>query len=61
MPMQDVSDVLDDPDFNQTIQVTRTIKSVDDMRNDIDNILFDYLGSVTDDNGTPLLYRGCIG
>lgn len=30
MPMQDVSDVLDDPDFNQTIQVTRTIKSVDD-------------------------------
>lgn len=30
MPMQDVSDVLDDPDFNQTIQVTRTVKSVDD-------------------------------
>lgn len=37
-----------------------TIKSVDDMRNDVDNILFDYLGSVTDDNGTPLLYRGCV-
>lgn len=30
MPMQDVSDVLDDPDFNQIIQVTRTVKSVDD-------------------------------
>lgn len=36
-------------------------KSVDDMRNDVDNLLFDYLGSVTDDKGIPLLYRGCIG
>ena len=35
-----------------------TIKSVDEMRNDVDNLLFDYLGSVTDNNGTPLLYRG---
>lgn len=35
-----------------------TVKTVDDMRNDVDNLLFYYLGSVTDDNGTPLLYRG---
>lgn len=25
-----------------------------------DNLVYDYLMSVTDDNGTPLLYRGCI-
>lgn len=36
-----------------------TVKSLDDMRNDVENLLFDYLGSVTDDKGTPLLYRGC--
>ena len=30
MPFQDVSDVLDDPDFNQIIMVTRTLKGVDD-------------------------------
>ncbi len=35
-----------------------TVKSVDEMRNDVDDLLFDYLGSVTDNNGTPLLYRG---
>ena len=38
-----------------------SVKSVDDMRNDVDNLLFEYLGSVTDDKGTPLLYRGCVG
>lgn len=26
---------------------------------DIDNMVVDYLLSVKDDNGTPLLYRGC--
>lgn len=31
MPMLDVSGVLDDPDFNQTITVTRTLKSVNDQ------------------------------
>ncbi len=29
MPMLDVSCVLDDPDFNQSISVTRTLKGVD--------------------------------
>ena len=31
MPMLDVSDVLDDPDFNQMITVTRALKGVDDQ------------------------------
>ena len=34
-------------------------KTADDIYGDIQNILYDYLGSTTDDNGTPLLYRGC--
>lgn len=33
----------------------------DEMREDIQDMLYDYLGSVTNENGTPLLYRGCIG
>ena len=36
------------------------IKSREEMQADIDNIIADYLMAVTDDNGTPLLYRGCI-
>ena len=27
--------------------------------NNISDIIYDYLGSVEDDNGVPLLYRGC--
>jgi hypothetical protein len=34
-------------------------KTADDVYGDIQNMLYDYLGSETDDNGTPLLYRGC--
>ena len=34
-------------------------KTADDIYGDIQNLLYDYLASVTDDNGTPLLYRGC--
>lgn len=37
-----------------------TVKTADDMYGDILNILHDYLGGLTDDNGTPLLYRGCM-
>ena len=33
-------------------------KTADDMYGDIQNMIYDYLLSVTDDNGTPLLYRG---
>lgn len=33
-------------------------KTADDMQNDIDNILCDYLLSVNDSNGTAILYRG---
>lgn len=33
-------------------------KAADDMQNDIDNILCDYLLSVNDSNGTAILYRG---
>lgn len=32
--------------------------SVDDMRNVVNNIISDYLGIVTDDKGTPLMYLG---
>ena len=31
-----------------------------ELQADIDNMITDYLLNVTDDNGTPLLYRGCI-
>ncbi len=30
-----------------------------ELQDDIDNMIADYLLNVTDDNGTPLLYRGC--
>ena len=36
-----------------------TVKTVEDTENDIENLFYSYLGSLTDDNGTPLLYRGC--
>lgn len=35
-------------------------KNADDVYSDIQNMIYDYLLNVTDDNGTPLLYRGCI-
>ena len=34
-------------------------KTTDDIYSDIQNMVYDYLLNVTDDNGTPLLYRGC--
>ena len=35
------------------------IKTADDVYGDIQNMIYDYLLNETDDNGTPLLYRGC--
>ena len=35
-------------------------KTADDMYGDIQNMIYDYLLNVTDDNGTPLLYRGAM-
>ena len=35
-------------------------KTVDDVYGDIQNMIYDYLLNVTDDNGTPLLYRGAM-
>ena len=35
-------------------------KTADDVYSDIQNMIYDYLLNVTDDNGTPLLYRGCL-
>lgn len=35
------------------------IKTKEQQEQDIDNLVVDYLLSVKDDNGTPLLYRGC--
>lgn len=34
-------------------------KTADDVYGDIQNMIYDYLLNVIDDNGTPLLYRGC--
>ena len=34
-------------------------KTDTDLQADIDNMIADYLMAETDDNGTPLLYRGC--
>ena len=34
-------------------------KTAEDVCGDIQNMIYDYLLNVTDDNGTPLLYRGC--
>lgn len=34
-------------------------KTADDVYGDIQNMIYDYLLNVVDDNGTPLLYRGC--
>ena len=35
-------------------------KTADDVYGDIQNIMYDYLLNVTDDKGTPLLYRGAM-
>ena len=35
-------------------------KTADDVYGDIQNMIYDYLLNVTDDSGTPLLYRGCL-
>lgn len=35
-------------------------KTADDMYGDIQNMVYDYLLNVTDDKGTPLLYRGAM-
>jgi hypothetical protein len=35
------------------------IKPKDELQADIDNMIADYLMTETDDNDTPLLYRGC--
>lgn len=36
------------------------VKTADDWVNEITGMIYDYLGSCVDDNGTPLLYRGCL-
>ena len=40
--------------------VTYTTKTTEDIENECANIIFDFLGSVKTDNGTPLLYRGAM-
>ena len=37
-----------------------TVKTTADINADVQIIIYDYLMSVCDDNGTPLLYRGCM-
>lgn len=38
---------------------TYVVKTSADIESDIDGMISDYLMNVRDDNGTPLLYRGC--
>lgn len=38
--------------------VSYSAKSSDDIGTDIRNLIFEYLWTVTDDNGTPVLYKG---
>ena len=35
------------------------IRSADERAGEVDDMIKDYLLNVNDDNGTPLLYRGC--
>ena len=35
-------------------------KTADDVYGDVQNMMYDYLLNVTDENGTPLLYRGAM-
>lgn len=35
-------------------------KSKEDLQADVDDMIVDYLASEVDDDGTPLLYRGCL-
>ena len=35
-------------------------KTADDVYGDVQNMIYDYLLNVTDDKGTPLLYRGAM-
>lgn len=39
--------------------VSYTAKTAEEMQTDIDDMVYEYLGSLTDDDGVPLLYRGC--
>lgn len=36
------------------------IRSIEERAGEIDDMVKDYLLNVVDDNGTPLLYRGCM-
>lgn len=40
--------------------VSYVTKSQDDMQNEISELIEDHLWELTDDNGTPLLYKGCM-
>ena len=40
--------------------VSYTNKTTEDIENECANIIFDFLGSMKTDKGTPLLYRGAM-
>lgn len=40
--------------------VAYATKTADDIKSDVDDIIIDYLSSLADDNGTPLLYLGAM-
>ena len=39
--------------------ISYAAKTKAEKEQDVDDMIFDYLASVEDDGGTPLLYRGC--
>ena len=39
--------------------VSYSVPTAQERENYIDDLIFEYLHTVSDDNGTPLLYRGC--
>lgn len=39
--------------------VSYSVPTTDERTTHIDDLIYDYLHTVTNDNGTPLLYRGC--
>lgn len=45
---------------NVSESVTFGAKTEENISAEIENLFREYLLSITDDNGTPLLYRGCL-
>ena len=71
--LRDIVEYFENNNFNGTTVSSRsqsaggvsesesyTVKTAEDISADTYAIIYDHLMSVYDDNGTPLLYRGCM-